>query len=247
MSVNESTFLINEIYPCLQGEGINLGKPSLLVRFQICNLRCSWCDTPYTHTFKSNPIKRSGGIEQNFKRMTLDELIYKIDSHSDIKHIILSGGEPTLQNLIPIVKALSRDYSFEVESNGTQVPHKKFPSFLEQNYKDFQWNISPKFSNANENIDTEALLFWSKKSKEEDQNINFKFVIREKDFKEDIKDTLEIIKSHNIENSKVLLMAEGTSIESQIKNAWLIDICLKHKFRYTPRLHILQFENERLR
>jgi organic radical activating enzyme len=54
-----TSFLINEIYPCLQGEGINLGKPSLLVRFQICNLRCVWCDTPYTHTFKSDPLNKT--------------------------------------------------------------------------------------------------------------------------------------------------------------------------------------------
>ena len=90
-------------------------------------------------------------------------------------------------------------------------------------------------------------MFWSKKSKEKEQNIYFKFVIREKNSKEDIKEILDIVESHKIEGSKVLLMAEGVTIDSQIKNGWLIELCLIHKFRYTPRLHILQFGNERLK
>jgi 7-carboxy-7-deazaguanine synthase len=39
---------ISEIYASLQGEGLLAGTPSTFVRTSGCNLRCVWCDTPFT-------------------------------------------------------------------------------------------------------------------------------------------------------------------------------------------------------
>lgn len=230
------SFLVNEIHTCLQGEGVNIGMPSLLVRFHICNLRCSWCDTPYTHTFKSD----------KFTRYSLDDLI-KIITDYKIHHIIFTGGEPTLQNLGILarkLKEISETYSFEVESNGTRIPHKQIRGFLESDYSLMQWNISPKFENANESIVPNALLHWSILS-QENHLVYFKFVIRKSNKKKDLKNILDIVQKFKIPAKNVLLMAEGKTQKSQMSNVWLHDICLDQGFRLTPRLHILIFGSKR--
>jgi 7-carboxy-7-deazaguanine synthase len=239
-----TSFLVNEIYPCLQGEGINIGKPSLLVRFQICNLRCAWCDTPYTHTFKSDPVSSTEPKgKQKFTRYSLNELVSKIQSFN-VTHLILSGGEPTLHNIGLLMRSLGSNYTAEVESNGTRIPHLQIPNFLNSDYFLMQWNISPKFSNANEKINSESLEHWAKLSTQHD-HIYFKFVIRKQEATQDLNEILKIIEEFKIPNHKIIIMTEGTDMESQISNIWLHDICLKHSFRYTPRLHVLLFGNLR--
>lgn len=231
-----TSFLVNEIYSCLQGEGPNLGKPSLLLRFQICNLRCSWCDTTYTHTIRSDSTRTD-------YRMSLQDLVDKIQSFPQ-KHLILTGGEPTLQNLGLLMRSLPSEYTAEVESNGTRIPHKHIPGFFESDYARMQWNISPKFSNANENLVEDAMQHWSALTQSH-KNVFFKFVIRHDFQKEDLGKILNIIQTHKIKNDRVFLMPEGISLDSQIGNKWLADLCLEHGFCYTPRLHILLFGNER--
>ena len=230
-----SSYLISEIYPCLQGEGPNLGVPSLLVRFQICNLRCTWCDTPYTHTMKSD----------KFSRITLPDLVNQIQTFPQ-KHLILTGGEPTLQNIGLLMRELLKigPYTFEVESNGTRIPHKDVAGFLESDYQLAQWNISPKFSNAGETVEPNSLQHWSNLSLTHEK-IYFKFVVRENFCSQDLIEILSIVKQYNIQSNSVIFMPEGTDINSQINNKWLHDECLKYGFRYTPRLHILLFGNLR--
>jgi 7-carboxy-7-deazaguanine synthase len=234
MYFSMTTYLVNEIYSCLQGEGPSIGRPSLLVRFQICNLRCTWCDTPYTHTLKSDP---------HAHRFTLEKLVERIGEFSQ-RHLILTGGEPTLHHLGHLMRALGSHYSGEVETNGTRIPHLHLPGFLPSDYALLQWNVSPKFENAGEQIVPEALAHWAALAQKQER-VYFKFVIRKSHSKDDIAQTLSIAHQYKIEHSRIYLMPEGTTVESQLSNTWLHDLCLEHGMAYTPRLHILLFGNKR--
>lgn len=93
-----------EIFESLQGEGRNMGRPCVFVRFAGCNLKCPWCDTDVTKRFSAS----------------LDELLAELGQYK-AKSVILTGGEPTMQKEVPeLVAALKKaGYWIGVETNGT--------------------------------------------------------------------------------------------------------------------------------
>ena len=93
-----------EVFESLQGEGRNMGRPCVFVRFAGCNLACPWCDTDVATRFS----------------LSLDGLLAEIGQYRS-KSVILTGGEPTLVKEMPeLVAALkARGYWIGVETNGT--------------------------------------------------------------------------------------------------------------------------------
>src|SRR6202034_2771105 len=88
---------ISEIFYSIQGEGILAGVPSVFVRTSGCNLRCTWCDTPYTSW---NPEGRD---------YTVDEIVADVlqtragraaavtpNSGHRLTHVVVTGGEPMI-------------------------------------------------------------------------------------------------------------------------------------------------------
>src|SRR5579885_2232990 len=74
---------IAELFYSLQGEGALVGTPSVFIRTSGCNLRCAWCDTPYTSW---NPE----GAE-----LSLDQIIQEVKAHP-ARHVVVTGGEPMI-------------------------------------------------------------------------------------------------------------------------------------------------------
>jgi len=97
-------YSINEIFYSIQGEGRNVGMPAWFIRMAGCNLKCSFCDTDF-----SEKMKRS------------EESILQHISSSLCKNVIITGGEPSLQNLKPLLKLLKyHGYYVAIETNGTK-------------------------------------------------------------------------------------------------------------------------------
>ena len=73
---------INEIFHSIQGESTHVGRPCVFVRLTACDLRCTWCDTPYAF------------VEGH--RMTVEEVVAKVSAF-DCAVVEITGGEPLLQ------------------------------------------------------------------------------------------------------------------------------------------------------
>lgn len=96
---------INEIFYSLQGEGHYTGTPAVFVRFAGCNLKCSFCDTDFT----------------SFTEMTEDDIVRETGQYP-ANHIVITGGEPTLQITASLVSKLHDAGKYvQIETNGTNV------------------------------------------------------------------------------------------------------------------------------
>src|ERR1043166_2570404 len=74
---------ISEIFYSIQGEGMLAGVPSVFIRTAGCNLRCTWCDTPYT------------SWEPQGENMPLHEIV-NVATAYPAAHVVVTGGEPMI-------------------------------------------------------------------------------------------------------------------------------------------------------
>ena len=97
-------YALAEIFESLQGEGRNMGRPCVFVRFAGCNLDCPWCDTDVSRRFE----------------LPLDDLVNEVCGYRP-RSVVLTGGEPTIQDGMPELVAALKAAGFwiAVETNGT--------------------------------------------------------------------------------------------------------------------------------
>ena len=118
---------VNEVFESLQGEGSFTGVPSIFVRLQGCPVGCSWCDTKHTWEINLDDESSSDTImKQDFESpewfsASNDDLFALFDKHAYVaKHIVLTGGEPCMYDLISFTDlAHSKGYSTQIETSGT--------------------------------------------------------------------------------------------------------------------------------
>ena len=127
---------VMEIYRSIQGEGSLMGVPTTFVRFFACNLRCSWCDTKYSWSV------REGGTWESISPEEVAERVQALGA----RHVVLTGGEPTLQKELAQLARLLKDqeHHLTVETNTTIFPAAVAPLID-------LWSLSPKLSSAGEN------------------------------------------------------------------------------------------------
>lgn len=214
---------ISETFASLQGEGMLVGVPSFFIRTSGCNLRCRWCDTPYTSWLPEG------------ERRTVDELVAEAEG-SGVRHVVVTGGEPLLQRELGELTRRLRAAGLHVtvETAGTRDP-------------DFECDLlslSPKTVNSDPQgkwrgrhrrlrSDTGPLGRLLGRFPE----FQLKFVVTNADDLPEI--TALVAGLGGIEPWRVLLMAEGSSAAEVAEKAPMIAaLCSEHGFRYTPRLHL---------
>jgi 7-carboxy-7-deazaguanine synthase len=249
----------------IQGEGKLIGTSCLFIRTSACNLRCAWigadgngslCDTPYS----------SHKPEKNI--MEIDDIIEIVIDNTqpyNIRHIVISGGEPTMQTeaLEELVERLSfLEYHITIETNATIFSEKlaKFVNLVsmspklssstpwKENMKNTGIDFNEKWAQKHEKtrFKPDIINNWVNFSRYYGNDFQLKYVISEPDDVIEINQVLTLLDNENILPSDICLMPEGIDIDSLNKRtSWMLEEAIKHGWRFTPRLHINLFGKNR--
>ena len=222
---------VNEIFKSIQGEGPNFGKPAIFLRTAQCNLKCTWCDTKYTWDWENYDFKKE------VKEMTIDEIKNAILDH-EIKHLVITGGEPLLQqdDLAELLSFLKPDFYVEVETNCTILPNKMLTDLVDQ------WNVSPKTENSGNQLElyenNECYYFFANQ-----ENCFFKYVVESE---ADIPEIKKFVTKYKIPKKRVQLMTQAsTKEEIRIRENSISELAKSHNFVFSPRLHIAMWGSQR--
>jgi 7-carboxy-7-deazaguanine synthase len=219
---------IAEIFYSIQGEGSLVGAPSVFIRTSGCNLRCSWCDTPYTSW-------RPEGAEA-----PLDQILDQVKAYP-ARHVVVTGGEPLIAPeiapLTELLRGLGRHIT--IETAGTVFVSAACDLM----------SISPKLSNStpegdwaarHDRLRIQPAVLLELMARYEYQ---LKFVIEKP---ADVEEAGALVERLGALPERVILMPEGTDRELlRERSMWLAEICKQEGFRFSPRLHVELWGNRR--
>lgn len=216
---------IAEIFYSIQGEGVLAGVPSVFVRTSGCNLRCKWCDTPYT-----------SWQPEGEERSVSD--ILALAAPFGANHTVVTGGEPMIA---PEIAELTR----ALKSAGQHVTIETAGTVYAPVTCDLM-SISPKLSNSTPwerehgrwarqhdrlRFQPEVLLRLMAEFE-----YQLKFVITTPADLDEVTSMRDELKP---DRCRIVLMPEGTNPEIlRERGRWLAECCKQEGYRFSPRLHV---------
>ena len=227
---------ISEIFYSIQGEGELTGVPSVFVRTSGCNLRCSWCDTPYASWSPEGP------------EMAIEDIVAEVDKHPT-RYVVLTGGEPMVAKGI-------RDLASRLRAMGKHITIETAATVAPEGIACDLASLSPKLSNSTPEAGTIDSA-WVERHEERrlrpdiirDWVVSYhhqlKFVITNDSQIAEIEHLLGQV-GEKVIPERVQLMPEGRTVdELRHKASSLLDLCKQKGYRYCNRLHIELFGNTR--
>jgi 7-carboxy-7-deazaguanine synthase len=214
---------IAEIFHSVQGEGSLAGVPSVIVRSSGCNLRCVWCDTPYASWRPEGQEQPTASILEEVARW-------------GARHVVVTGGEPMISpDIVLLTEGLHRlGLHVTIETAGTVFA----PVLCDL------MSISPKLKNSTPLDDPQ----WATRHDRlriqpdvlrrlmADYDYQLKFVVARP---EDLDEIRPLVDQLGADPAKVVLMPEGREAGLLRERAlWIVELCKRHGFRFSPRLHI---------
>jgi 7-carboxy-7-deazaguanine synthase len=213
---------IAELFYSIQGEGSLVGVPSVFIRTSGCNLRCAWCDTPYT------------SWQPEGTDLELNQILDEVAAHP-ARHVVVTGGEPMIA---PDIVALCG----RLRAGGMHITIETAGTVFAPVACDLM-SISPKLANStpsdpgwsgrHERLRIQPAVLMELMARYEYQ---LKFVITRPYDLAEVRSLVDLVSA---DAERVILMPEGTDSERlRERGVWLAEICKAEGFRFSPRLHV---------
>lgn len=223
---------VAETFYSLQGEGALVGVPSFFIRTTGCNLRCGWCDTPYTSWHPEGEWR------------TISELVAAVPAAT--RHVVITGGEPMLWPSLPSLSAALQAGGRHVTIETAGTVFQTLPCDL--------MSVSPKLAHSDPGPEHPVALRDEHHARRLDHDVlagllvhyhcQLKFVVATAADLVEIEELLAMLPP--IAPDSVLLMPLGITSEALVERSrWLAELCKERGYRFTPRLHIDLYGNRR--
>lgn len=244
--LRNATLRISETFASIQGEGKLTGVPSFFVRTSGCNLRCTWCDTPYASWAPEGPVR------------TVEDIVAEARA-TGLCHAVLTGGEPMLSPaIVPLSHALRENgFHITIETAGTIVREVACDLM----------SLSPKLANSTPTGDPrDPTGAWAQRHEERRLNPaslralwhgspgldaanpsgwdrQCKFVVTGEADLAEINAVLAMLDEDRDAGARtppgdIMLMPEGTAEPTPATRDAVQAICMQTGYRYCTRLHI---------
>jgi 7-carboxy-7-deazaguanine synthase len=224
---------IAEVFYSIQGEGALAGVPSVFVRTSGCNLRCAWCDTPFTSWAPEGESRELGPL--------VDEV-----AGYGARHVVLTGGEP-------MIAPEAAEFTGKLRALGLHITVETAGTVFAPVTCDLM-SISPKLANStpwergggrwaaqHERLRLQPEVLRKLTAAYDYQ---LKFVVAEPGDLDEIRRVVDKIGVRDA--ARVMLMPEGTDRETlRERSQWLVEAAKREGFRFSPRLHIELWGNRR--
>ncbi|MBV8896612.1 MAG: 7-carboxy-7-deazaguanine synthase QueE [Acidobacteriaceae bacterium] len=216
---------IAEIFYSIQGEGTLVGVPSVFVRTSGCNLRCTWCDTPYT------------SWQPQGEELSVQQIADHVQAYAS-SHVVITGGEPMIAPRIAELAQTMRALGAHITIETAGTVFQQLPCDL--------MSISPKLANStpwerdggrwaatHERLRHQPDVL---KALLAEYRYQLKFVVAGPD---DLAEIETMQRELGAPAQNVVLMAEGVNRDVlRDRGLWLAEICKERGYRFSPRLHV---------
>lgn len=129
---------IVEQFLSVQGEGYWVGQPSYFIRLGGCPVGCSWCDTRHSWPLEGWPL------------YSVEAIVEGVGAHP-VHHVVVTGGEPTIHDLAPLISALkAKGYFVQLETAGIGPVPAVRPDWITFSPKRFKEPLAVYYAEANE-------------------------------------------------------------------------------------------------
>ncbi len=225
---------IAEIFYSIQGEGMLAGTPSVFIRTTGCNLRCVWCDTPYT-SWSPEGEERS-----------VDSVLEQVRSNAPrASYAVVTGGEPMIAPEIELLTRRLKELGLHITIETAGTVYKPVTCDL--------MSISPKLANSTPHEREGGR--WAEQHERlriqpdvlrrliSEYAYQLKFVVERREDRDAIRALAAEIGAGR---DRVVLMPEGTDSRTLAERSrWIVELCKQEGFRFSPRLHIDLWGNHR--